>query len=72
MGFMTGDEAGQSKTLTSFLAWKCVAIYALCKALHRHAEKWQVRYLHEKINYFINNNGCLFKRLRGWIDVLTQ
>ena len=44
MGFMTGDEAGQDKRLTLFLAWNCVVIYVLCEALHCHAGKCQVGY----------------------------
>ena len=40
MGFMTGDEAGQGKRLTLFIAWDCVVIYVLCD----HAGKCQVRY----------------------------
>ena len=44
MGFMTGDEAGQCKKLTLFLAWYCVVIYVLCEALHCHAGKRHVRY----------------------------
>ena len=56
MGFMTGDEADQDKTLTSFRAWNCVVIYALCEALHCNAEKCQVRYLHEMINYILCMN----------------
>ena len=43
MGLMTGDKAGQGKTLTLFFAWYCVAIYALCEALQCHAGKCQVR-----------------------------
>ena len=39
LGFMTGDVAGQCKTLTLFLAWNCVVIYALCEALQCHAGK---------------------------------
>ena len=53
MGFITGDEAGQGKTLTSFRACNCVVTYALCEALHCHAEKCQVRYLDEIINYLL-------------------
>ena len=44
MGFMTGDEAGQGKRLTLFLAWNLVVIYVLCEALHCHAGKCKVRY----------------------------
>ena len=31
MGFMTGDKAGQGKTLTLFCAWYCAVIYARCE-----------------------------------------
>ena len=44
MVFMTGDKAGQGKTLTLFCAWHCVVIYALCEALKCHAGKCQVRF----------------------------
>ena len=56
MGFMTGDEAGQGKRLTSYRAWNCVVIYGLYDTLHCHAEKCQVRYLHEMINYLLCMN----------------
>ena len=46
-GFITGDEAGQGKRLTLFLAWNSVVIYVLYEALHCHAVKcW-----HEMTNY---------------------
>ena len=51
MGFMPGDEAGQDKRLTLFLACNCVVIYMLCEALHCHAGKCQAVILHEMINY---------------------
>ena len=51
MGFTPGDEAGQGKRLTIFLAWNCVVIYVLCDALHCHAGKCQAVILHEMTNY---------------------
>ena len=44
MGFMTGDEAGQGKRLTLFLAWNCVVVYVLSEASYCHVGKCQVRY----------------------------
>ena len=72
MGFMTGDEAGQGKRLTLFLAWNYVVIYVLCEAMHGNAGKCKVRYLHEMTNYFLcmnpvkkSNNGSCLKQLHG-------
>ena len=31
IGFMTGDKAGQGKTMMLFCAWYCVVIYACVK-----------------------------------------
>ena len=53
---MTGDEAGQGKTLTLFCAWNRVVIYALCEALHCHVLKCQVRFWHEMIIYIFSMN----------------
>ena len=50
MGLMTGDKAGQGKTLKIFCAWYCVVIYALFEALQCHAEKCQDNFWYEMVN----------------------
>ena len=50
MGLMTGDKAGQGKTLKIFCVWYCVVIYALFEALQCHAGKCQVHFLYEMVN----------------------
>ena len=62
-----------------FLACNYVVIYVLCGALHCHAGKYQVRFLHEMTDYLLcmnpvktSNNGCRLKQLRGCVNALTR
>ena len=79
MGFMTGDEAGQDKTLTLFwheIVWLFTRCVRTCIVMLKNTRSV---ILHEMINYLLcmnpvkpSKNGCWLKRLRGWINVLTR
>ena len=71
MGFVIYDKAGQDKTVTLFCAWYCVVIYALYEALHCHAGKCEVRYLHEMINDLLCMNPVKAEQYRLMVENIT-